>query len=282
MGKSNLRNKAEKRLLNRERYELLNRLQDTLEIPLIVLGFIWLLLLVVEFIWGLNYYLQLISLVIWIIFILDFIVKFTLAPHKLVFLRNNVLTAVSLVVPALRLFRLTRVFRVIRSVRAVRGLRLVKVVGSINRGMRSLGKTMQRRAFGYVVALTLVVITAGAAGMYAFEQGHGLGTYGEALWWTTMLLTSIGSDYFPVTAEGRVLCLLLALYGFAVFGYVTATLATFFIGQDAQSKDAELAGAKQLQALHKEIIQLRSELKTISGTQNPPLPPTGQSVTDVE
>ena len=281
MKKSNLRNKAEKRLLTRERYELLNRLQGALEVPLIVLGFIWLILLVVEFIWGLNYYLQLISLVIWAIFILDFAVKFILAPHKLIFLRNNILTSISLIVPALRVFRLARVFRVIRSVRAVRGLRLVKVVGSINRGMRSLGKTMQRRAFGYVVALTLVVIIAGAAGMYAFEQEHGLGSYGEALWWTTMLLISIGSDYFPVTAEGRVLCLLLALYGFAVFGYVTATLATFFIGQDAESKDAELAGAKQLQELHREIKQLRAELKTVAMVHKPEQAPPDNRTPEV-
>ncbi|WP_299820469.1 ion transporter [uncultured Pontibacter sp.] len=276
MGKSNLRNKAKKRLLTRERHELLNRLQESLEVPLILLGFIWLVLLVVEFIWGLNQVLQLISLIIWVIFILDFAVKFILAPHKLNFLRSNILTTVSLVVPALRVFRLTRVFRVFSSVRAARGLRLVKVIGSINRGMRSLGKTMKRRAFGYVVALTLVVITAGAAGMYAFEQEHGLKTYGEALWWTTMLLTSIGSDYFPVTPEGRILCLLLALYGFAVFGYVTATLATFFIGQDAESKDAELAGARQLEALHLEVKLLRAELKAAAQDPNNPVPPTDQ------
>jgi len=28
----------------------------------------------------------------------------------------------------------------------------------------------------------------------------------------------------------------LALYAFAVFGYVTATLASFFIGRDAENK----------------------------------------------
>lgn len=274
MGQKNLRQKAGKRLLTRERYALLHKLQEALETPLIVLGFVWLVLLVVEFIWGLNYLLQVLSLVIWAIFILDFALKFILAPHKLFFLRNNILTSISLVVPALRVFRIARVFRVVRSVRAVRGLRLVKVLGSINRGMRSLGKTMQRRAFGYVVALTLVVIVAGAAGMYAFEQEHGLNTYGEALWWTAMLLISIGSDYFPVTPEGRVLCLLLALYGFAVFGYVTATLATFFIGQDAENKNAELAGANQLQELHREIKQLRSELESVSMKLPPGKGPT--------
>jgi voltage-gated potassium channel len=27
--------------------------------------------------------------------------------------------------------------------------------------------------------------------------------YGNALWWTAMVMTTIGSDYFPKTAEGR-------------------------------------------------------------------------------
>lgn len=271
MGKKNLRKGVEKRLLDRERYELLNRLQNALELPMVVLGFIWLVLLVVELIWELNPVLQYISTGIWLLFILDFIIKFILAPHKLLFMRRNVLTSISLVVPALRLFRITRVFRLLRTVRAARGLRLVKLVGSINRGMRSLGSAMKRRAFGYVLALTLVVIAAGSAGMYAFEKNAGLDTYGEALWWTVMLLTSIGSDYFPVTAEGRVLCLLLAMYGFAVFGYFTATLATFFIDRDAASEEAEMAGARQVKVLQHEIKMLRAELQAVL-QQTTPLP----------
>ncbi|ARS34464.1 potassium channel family protein [Pontibacter actiniarum] len=277
MGERNLRKGAEKRLLQRERYELLNTLQDALELPMVVLGLIWLVLLVVELIWSLNPVLQLVSNVIWGVFILDFIIKFILAPHKLPFLRHNVLTTISLAVPALRLFRITRAFRLVSSVRAARGLRLVKVIGSINRGMRSLGQAMKRRAFGYVLALTLVVTTAGAAGMYALESEYGIKSYGDALWWTVMLLTSIGSDYFPVTPEGRILCLLLAMYGFAVFGYFTATLATFFIDRDAASEEAEVAGAKQVRSLEKEIKLLRSELQAVLQQKaSPEAPPKGK------
>ena len=47
-------------------------------------------------------------------------------------------------------------------------------------------------------------------------------------------MTTMGSDYFPQTAEGRVLCFILAIYAFAVFGYVTATLATFFVGRQSR------------------------------------------------
>ncbi|TPE43095.1 potassium channel family protein [Pontibacter mangrovi] len=270
MGKKNVRAGAEKRLLVRERYELLNRLQDALELPMVILGFFWLVLLLVELIWSLNSVLQIISNIIWGLFVLDFLIKFILAPHKTTYLRRNVLTTISLAVPALRLFRITRAFRLIGTVRAARGLRLVKVVASINRGMRSLGKTMQRRAFGYVLALTLMVIVGGAGGMYALESDNGLNTYGDALWWTVMLLTSIGSDYFPVTPEGRILCLLLAIYGFAVFGYFTATVASFFIDTDAGSGKTEVAGARQIEQLQHELKMLRAELQTLVQQQRKP------------
>ena len=35
-----------------------------------------------------------------------------------------------------------------------------------------------------------------------------------------------------IVTEGRILCFILVLYAFSVFGYVTATLATFFVGRD--------------------------------------------------
>ena len=121
--------------------------------------------------------------------------------------------------------------------------------------MRALGTSLSRRGFGYVIALTILVTFTGAAGMYAFESvvPGGLNSYGEALWWTAMVLTTMGSQHWPQTVEGRVLCVFLALYAFAVFGYVTATLATFFIGRDAENDDAKLGGAKQLAALREDI-----------------------------
>jgi voltage-gated potassium channel len=77
-------------------------------------------------------------------------------------------------------------------------------------------------------------------------------------------MTTIGSDYFPKTPQGRVLCFLLALCAIAVCGYLTATRATFFLSQDAQSDRAELAGAKSLQALQTEITALRTEIQVLS------------------
>jgi voltage-gated potassium channel len=249
--------------IEQERREILQQLDEWLDIPLLLLSFVWLVLFIIELIRGLNPLLEAIGITIWIVFIGDFGIMFLLAPRKLIYLRQNWLTVISLLVPALRVFRIFKVIRVFQSVRAVRGLRLLQVMTRTNRGMRALAASMQRRGFAYVVGLTTIVLLSGAAGIYAFEAGipqSGITDYGEAVWWTAMLLTSIGSDYFPKTAEGRVLCFLLALYGFAVFGYVTATLATFFIGRDADDPNAEVAGAVALTQLSKEVTELQLEI----------------------
>ncbi len=41
-----------------------------------------------------------------------------------------------------------------------------------------------------------------------------------------MQLTTLGASYSPLTAEGRVLSLLLAIFAFTLGGYVTAALAS--------------------------------------------------------
>jgi voltage-gated potassium channel len=235
---------------------------------MVVLGLAWLALLVVELVWGLTPLLEAAGTLIWGIFVLDFAARLTIAPQKLAFLRRNWLTALSLLVPALRLLRFARVVRLLRAARTARGLRLLRVISSLNRGMRALGASMGRRGFGYVVALTAIVTLAGAAGMYAFEsdpqEGGGLTDYGAALWWTAMVMTTLGSEYWPRTAEGRVLCLLLALYAFAVFGYVTATLATFFVGRDAEHEEGDLASARSIELLRAEIAALRAEVQALA------------------
>jgi voltage-gated potassium channel len=255
----------QKQTLDNQRSEILQQLEDWLETPMLVLGLAWLALLIVDLTHGLSPFLETASTVIWIIFILDFVIKFALAPQKGRYLKQNWLTVIALLVPALRVFRIVRVVRLFRLARAARGLRLVRVITSLNRGMKALGATMGRRGFGYVMALTVVVTLAGAAGMYAFENdiAGGLTSYGVALWWTAMLMTSMGSEYWPKSAEGRLLCFILALYGFTMFGYVTATLATFFVGRDAERDESELAGAKEMRALREEIAALRAEMRAL-------------------
>ena len=249
------------------RWVTLAELEGWLETPMLVLGLAWLALLILDLTRGLSPLLTALTTVIWVIFILEFLLRFALAPEKGHYLRRNWLSLISLIVPALRVLRFARIVRMMRVARAARGIRLVRVVGSVNRGMRALGRTMGRRGLGYVVALTLLVTFVGAAGMYALESelpdGTGLRDYPSALWWTAMIMTTMGTEYWPRTGEGRALCLALALYAFTVFGYVTASLASFFIGRDAEEAEGELAGRASLEALRVEIAGLRQEVRAL-------------------
>lgn len=256
-----------------DRLVALAGLEAWLERPMQVLGFVWLGLLVLELTRGLSPLLTTLTTIIWVIFIIDFAIRLALAPDRSDYLRGNWLSVLSLLVPALRVFRIARAVRVLRFARATRGVRLVRVVGSLNRGMRALGRTMERRGLVYAVALTVLVTLGGAAGMYAFESelpdGRGLDDYASALWWTAMIMTTLGSEYWPQTPEGRVLCVLLALYAFGVFGYLTASLASFFIGRDAEREDAEIAGAAAIAALRNDIAALHEEVRGLRVAGSP-------------
>lgn len=109
--------------------------------------------------------------------------------------------------------------------------------------------------------------------MLAFEPASevegGFNSYGDALWWTSMLLTTIGSAFWPHTVEGRLLCFLLSIYGMTVFGYITASLASFFIGQEAKAKDSDLAGLHDIAELRREMALWRSELRQAGFEQRP-------------
>ena len=174
-------------------------------------------------------------------FIAEFILRFVLAPRKLRFLRRNPITIIALVAPAFRFFRALRLLRL------ARGLRLVRIVGTANRGLNAMRKSFGRRGLGYVLVTTALITVLGAAGMLAFEPSRqvegGFTSYGDALWWTAMLVMTMGTDFWPQTAEGRVLALLVTLYGFAVFGYITATIASYFVEVDAATQRARDAMA---------------------------------------
>jgi voltage-gated potassium channel len=249
-------------ILDQQRFEIVQQLEDWLEWPMIILGFVWLILLIIEFVKGANPVLSIVNTTIWAAFVVDFGIKFFLAPHKRNFLASNWLTVISLLVPALRVARLSRVLLLAR---AGRGVRLVRIVASLNRGMRALRSTMSRRGFGYIVLLSAVVIFSSAAGMYEFEKNFtgSFESYADALWWSAMIVVTMGSGYWPQSGEGKLLCLGMSLYGFGILGYVTASLASFFVGRDADSEEGEIASSKTLRSLCDEISSLRSELRQL-------------------
>lgn len=133
-----------KQVIRGERFELLHHINSLLEPVMVVLGFVFLVLLLMDFgsvplvILGENR-LQEILQAIWLIFLLDFLMRFLIAPDKLGYLHQNWFGTLSLALPFLRPFRLFRVARVVRQAS------LMRLLGGINRGCAS---SVESRADG--------------------------------------------------------------------------------------------------------------------------------------
>ncbi len=276
--------KAGRKAAEAERWELLGYIQAALEPAMVVLGLVFLLILLIDYsgadlteaqrIWF-----DRASWAIYATFVIDFALRFVVAPSKPRYLRANWLTALSLVLPALRPLRALRALRALRGARAARSLSLVRLVGGTNRGIRVLRRVTRGQTFAYLVALSILVVLASATGVRYFDRGaedaH-VRSFGDALWWAATLVTTMGVGLETVSPEARVIGFLLRLYALSVFGYVTAAIATYFIGRDAEDREAAATGAAELSAeviglrrevsaLRQELAQLRRELRSADG-----------------
>ena len=247
-----------------ERWELLRWLDRMLAGPLVLLSFVWLVILVLELVVGTDPRLEVLFYVIWAAFILEAVIELTIAPDRAAYLRGNWLKIAALFVPALRALRALTALRFLRAAAAVRSASLLRLVTSLNRGIGALSHTLDRTRFVYVVLLTVLVIAVGSAGLFFFEAataGATITDYGEALWWTAITMTTIGAESSPITPEGRVVAWLVSVYALGVFGYVTATIASHFLGLAAAPAGVRAADAP----MRDEIAALRTEIGRLSG-----------------
>ena len=232
-----------KKSIKDERWELFLEINSAMDKAVFILAFIWIGITIIDFTRGLNPFLLWLFYIIWIIFALDFLIEFIIAPDKSKYLKTNWLTGLSVLLPAFGILRLFKITRLLMLSRFMRSLNLLRLLTSIRRSIKAIRIFFGRYSFGYIVILTILIIFVGAAGMYYFEKPEsvyqagysnikGLTSYGDALWWTAMLITTMGSQYWPVTIEGRILSWLLAIYAFTFFGYITANIASHFIKPD--------------------------------------------------
>lgn len=215
-----------------ERRSLQQRLSEWLDLPLTILAVIWVALLVIELALALPPDLTdrivKIDFTIWLIFVADFLIEFTLAPDKLSYVRSNSLALLSIVLPFARIARLAVVVRVLRPVS------LVRITLITNRATQAIGDIFSEHGLKYVLALTVIVTFVGAAAVFFFERGVAGSQFtslGDALWWTVTMVTTINIGFDPVTFEGRVIAVMLRVYAMGIFGYIAASIASYLIGR---------------------------------------------------
>jgi len=145
-----------------------------------------------------------------------------------------------------RAVRLIRLFRIFRSVRATRIL---------------LAELRRRRAKATLLTAVLSAILLtffGAIVVLQFEQptaSPNIGSAWEALWWAVVTVTTVGyGDYYPSSAGGRGVAVLLMVVGVGLFSAVSGYIASWFLSDDTEEDAA---------ALSTELAEVREELRAI-------------------
>jgi voltage-gated potassium channel len=246
---------------------LLKVIEGKLEMPMLLLSFAWLFVIIAELAYGMTPELHWFGTGLWITFVLFFSLRLATASHRTAMLKRNWLVIFAILVPILRFFPVLQSFTITRLLTATFGTQLIWMFASADFGMRSLHRVLGRKGAGYALTLTVIVVFVGAAGMLAFENDSpdpkGIHNYPKALWWTAMQITNIGSGYRPETAGGELLCLGVSIYAAAMFGYLTALLATFFVEREAENPKSEIAGQKSIQVLQDEVTSLRKSIEEV-------------------
>lgn len=105
-----------------------------------LLAITWLYLLIVELSRGLGELEQELITVIWILFILEFLIKLIVAPRKLQFIKNSWITIISLIIPALRVFRIFNALRILRTARVINSTKIIRAITSGKRFFGALNE----------------------------------------------------------------------------------------------------------------------------------------------
>jgi len=190
-----------------------------------------------------------------VLLLTDFGIRFYKAESKLAFLKWGWIDFIASIpnVPFLRVGRLIRILRVIRLLRAIRATQ--KISSMLLKNKLHTGVTS-------VVLSSFLLVTFCSIGILICEQQDpdaNIKSAGDAFWWSVSTITTVGyGDVYPVTAEGRILAMVLMVSGIGLFGILSGLAASFFVHQNKENivKEENKILAR-LERLEEKIDQLK-------------------------
>ena len=108
--------------------------------------------------------------------------------------------------------------------------------------------------------IALMLISFCSIAILQFESGAGgnITTAEDAVWWAFTTITTVGyGDRYPVTTEGRMIAVVLMSGGVSLFGLFSGFLASWFVGEEDQSQNAELVAVKEELARLRQLLEQR-------------------------
>jgi voltage-gated potassium channel len=216
-----------------------DRFSAAVEVPLVVLAVLWLPVLVIPLVArlpaGVAGIFGTIDYLVWAVFAAEYLLKLYLAPSRWTFFRRHLIDLLVIAVPVLRPLRLLRLLRLVTFARA--GL-------TMSSALKRSRDLLTHNGLHFVLLSVLAIVGVGAAAELAFEQhapGANIHNFGDALWWATVTVTTVGyGDKYPISAGGRGVAVVLMLTGIGLVGVLSATVASYFVGRQAESDMTEL------------------------------------------
>jgi len=187
--------------------------------------------------------------VVYALFALEYFVRLYLAPKKRHFIVHNIPALALVIVPFLR------PLRALRAVRALRLLRLTAALLLVVRAIKASRRALMRHGLAYVFLVAILIVVAGVIVIHEVEAGHPgskISSWGDASWWTIRTVTTAGSETsWPASGMGQFMRVVLVLLGVSLFGLITASLTSWFVGLDEQKhvKTRKLELEQQLDEL---------------------------------
>jgi voltage-gated potassium channel len=251
-----------------------DRFSAAVDGPLTVLAVLWLPVLVVPLVIrvraGVAGTLDLIDYVVWAVFVAEYLIKCYLAPSRGLFVRRHLIDLLVIAVPVLRPLRLLRVLRLLRLARA--GLIL-------STALKRARELLTHHGLHFVLLSVLAIVGVGSAVELAFEQhapGSNIHDFADALWWAIVTVTTVGyGDKYPVSAGGRGVAVVLMLTGIGLVGVLSATVASYFVGQRADADMLELH--RKLDRIEALLTQAPPPAPQPPAAPPPAPPPPGRS-----
>jgi voltage-gated potassium channel len=150
--------------------------------------------------------------IVWVAFAVDFVVRLVLSPRKWLFVRDNLIDLLSVLLPLARPFRLLRELSKLPFLRG------------------NTGGHLRRRVLIIAASFVIMFIYVISLAVYSVERTapHGnILSFGDSVWWACVTMATVGyGDYYPVTVPGRMLAVLLMIGGVAIVGTASATIVT--------------------------------------------------------
>lgn len=174
---------------------------------------------------------SLVDWIIWGIFAIDVSVRFITAEKKWEYVKKNPFDIIA-AIPFDAIFQLARIVRLFRVIRAIAILsRLFKP---------SIIEIMQINGLNKVITAVFSLIFLASIPMYFIEPNI-FDSYQDAVWWSIVTATTVGyGDFSPETPLGRMIAVVLMVFGIGLIGMVTGSIATYFIGNQKQEENPKI------------------------------------------